>query len=235
MKPIASLIDHALLHPTMTDDEIREGCKLADQFQVATVCVKPYCIPLACEVLKESNVEVGTVIGFPHGSNPTAIKTAEAVWACKHGAKELDMVVNIGRVIQDDWDYLRQDIRGVFDAAKQFSAVLKVIFETDFVTERSDKIRLCEICSEIGVDYVKTSTGFGYVKQESGGYEYKGATENDIKLMRETCPPSVGVKASGGIRDYATADRFRQLGATRLGTSATKVIVEGQGADLASY
>ena len=145
------------------------------------------------------------------------------------------MVVNVGRVIQGDWDYVNQDIRTVFDAAKQFDAILKVIFETDFVTEQSDKIRLCEICSEIGVDFVKTSTGFGFVKQESGDYGYQGATENDIKLMREICPASVGVKASGGIRDYATADRFRQLGATRLGTSATKAIVEGQGADLASY
>ena len=232
---IAALIDHALLHPTMTDDEIQNGCRLADQYSVASVCVKPYSIPLAAKVLKDSSVAVGTVIGFPHGSNPTNVKVLEADWSCKQGAKELDMVVNIGRVLQSDWDFVYQDIQAVCEIAKHHNALLKVIFETDYVDQRAHKVKLCEICSEIGVDFVKTSTGFGFTKKDGGGYGYVGATEDDIRLMREICPPSVGVKASGGIRDFATAVNFRELGATRLGTSATKAIVEGQGADLASY
>jgi deoxyribose-phosphate aldolase len=238
---IARFIDHALLHPTMTDQDIRGGCQLAAEYAVASVCVKPYAIPVAVDALLNadiaggSHVAVGTVIGFPHGSNPTPTKESEAIWACQQGARELDMVVNIGRVIQGDWDFVRDDILAVFNVARQHRALIKVIFETDFVTRHADKIRLCEICSEIGVDFVKTSTGFGYVKQDGGGYDYVGATESDIRLMREVCPESVGVKASGGIRDFETAKRFCDLGASRLGTSATKAIVEGQGKDLASY
>ena len=232
---IAALIDHALLHPTMTDGEIQNGCRLAMRYSVASVCVKPYSIPIATEVLKDSIVAVGTVIGFPHGSNPTDVKVLEADWSCKQGAGELDMVVNIGRVLQGDWDFVFQDIKAVCEIARHHNALLKVIFETDYVNQRATKVKLCEICSEIGVDYVKTSTGFGFVKKDVGGYGYVGATEDDVRLMREICPTSVGVKASGGIRDFATAAKFREIGATRLGTSATKAIVEGQGADLASY
>jgi deoxyribose-phosphate aldolase len=232
---IAQLIDHALLHPTMTDKELREGCELAARLGVKSVCVKPYAVPLAVEVLAGSPTLVGTVIGFPHGSNPTAIKVAEAEWALQAGAVELDMVVNIGKVLQGDWDYIRQELDAVVAVAHRRGALVKVIFETDYVTRDEDKRKLCELCEASGADYVKTSTGFGFVKQPSGDYNYHGATEHDIALMRKSCSERVGVKASGGVRDFAQAAAFQQLGATRLGTSASAAIIQGAGRDANSY
>lgn len=225
--PIAKLIDHALLHPTLTEAELRAGCETARRLQVATVCVKPYAVRLAAELLRGSDVGVGTVIGFPHGGHATEVKAFEADWACQQGASELDMVVNIGKVLDEDWNYVRRDIQAVHDVATRHQAVLKVIFETDYITQDRLKQRLCEVCEEVGVDFVKTSTGFGFVKQPSGDYNYAGATEHDIRLMREACSSEVGIKASGGVRNYADAIRFRDLGATRLGSSATETIVTG--------
>lgn len=227
-KSIAKLIDHALLHPTLTDDEIRAGCEIARRLDVASVCVKPYAVPLAVEFLTDSDVAVGTVIGFPHGSHATKAKAHEAELACQQGAVELDMVVNIGKVLQQDWDYVRQDIQAVTSVARKHSALIKVIFETDFVQDTTLKVKLCEICESVGVDFVKTSTGFGYVKQPDGNYNYVGATAEDIKLMRETCSPAVGVKASGGVRTYEDAATMRELGATRLGSSSSESIVTGE-------
>jgi deoxyribose-phosphate aldolase len=195
---------------------------------VASVCVKPYAVPLAAQVLHGSDVAVGTVVGFPHGSHEKETKAFEADLACRHGARELDMVVNIGKVLQQDWDYVRADIQAVADVAKKYGAVLKVIFETDYVTDDQLKIQLCQICKEIGVDYVKTSTGFGFVRQPDGRYGYQGATAHDVQLMRANCAPHVQVKAAGGIRSYADACRLRDIGAARLGTSATEAIVSGQ-------
>ena len=232
---IEKLIDHALLHPTMTDDQIKQGCEIARRLGVATVCVKPYAIPLAVGILKGSDVGVGTVIGFPHGSNPTEIKVAEARWAVEHGAVELDMVINIGKAIQGDWTFVENDIREVTRVAHEADAILKVIFETDYLQDDATKIKLCQICERCGVDFVKTSTGFGFVKREDGGYHYVGATEADIKLMRENSGEFVGVKASGGVRNFQQADRFRRLGATRLGTSASETIIAGSGEDRESY
>lgn len=233
--PIAQLIDHALLHPTMTDEELREGCRLAARLGVKSVCIKPYAIPLAVEELAGSSTLVGTVIGFPHGSNPTAIKVAEAEWALRAGAVELDLVVNIGKVLQGDWDYVRQELAAVVEVARRHNALVKVIFETDYVTRDDDKRKLCELCEVTGVDFVKTSTGFGFVKLPSGDYNYIGATEHDIALMRKSCSERVGVKASGGVRDFAQAAAFQRLGATRLGTSASAAIVQGAGRDADSY
>ncbi|MEM7315072.1 MAG: deoxyribose-phosphate aldolase [Planctomycetota bacterium] len=232
---IAKLIDHALLHPTLKDADIQAGCETAAKLGVASVCVKPYAIKLAAEVLKDSGVGVGTVIGFPHGSHASEVKAFEAETACRDGAVELDMVVNVGKVLDGDWDYVKNDIDAVLKVARANDAILKVIFETDFVTERSDKVRLCEICDELGVDYVKTSTGFGYTKQSSGGYGYTGATEDDIALMRETCSDKVGVKASGGIRTFDDAAKMRELGATRLGASASETIVTGEASSQEGY
>jgi len=232
---IAKLLDHALLHPTMTDQELRAGCEQARELGVATVCVKPYAIPIAREVLTGSDVGVGTVIGFPHGSSSTDVKAAEAESACRAGAAELDMVVNVGKVLSGDWDYVKADIQAVAVVACSRDAVIKVIFETDYVTANEDKIRLCKICEEVGVDYVKTSTGFGFVKQPNGNYNYTGATAADIRLMRESCGPNVGVKASGGIRTYEDAVKMRDLGATRLGTSASETIVTGQASQQEGY
>ena len=225
---LAKLIDHALLHPTMTDEAIREGCATARRLQVATVCVKPYAIPLAVEALNGSGVGVGTVIGFPHGSAAPEVKAYEADWACQHGAVELDMVVNVGKVLQEDWEFVRRDIQAVKDIATKHSAILKVIFETDYVTDKSHKVMLCQICEQIGVDFVKTSTGFGFVKRPEGGYAYTGATEQDVRLMRETCSDAVGVKASGGVRTFEDAITMRDLGCSRLGSSSSEAIVAGQ-------
>ena len=159
---IERLIDHALLHPTMTDDEIREGCNLAARLNLVSVCVKPYAIPLAVEILRGSNTAVGTVIGFPHGSQPTEIKVAESIWALNAGAVELDMVVNIGKVLQGDWVFVERDIRLVVEAAHRRNAIVKVIFETDFITDEKTKRRLCKVSELAGADFVKTSTGFWF-------------------------------------------------------------------------
>jgi len=232
---LAKLIDLALLHPTMTDAEMRAGCEKAKKLGVASVCIKPYAVKLAAELLRGSDVAVGTVIGFPHGSNAPEIKAAEAKLACEHGATELDMVVNVGKVIGEDWDYVARDIQAVLDVARQHKAVLKVIFENDFLPRDELKIKLCEICSRLGVDFVKTSTGFGFVKQPDGNYNYKGATETDVALMRKHTPPSVGIKAAGGVRTQAEGLRMQELGCTRLGTSDPEPIIGGGKSSGAGY
>jgi deoxyribose-phosphate aldolase len=232
-EPIARLIDHALLHPTMTDEQIRGGCELAKKLDLKSVCVKPYSIPLAVEILRGSNTFVGTVIGFPHGSHPTEIKVTEAQWALDHGAVELDMVINIGKAMQGDWDFVRQDIAAIVAVARNQNAIVKVIFETDYFTDKSIIAKLCRVSEEAGADFVKTSTGFGFVKQANGDYNYVGATVEDIELMRKSC--TIGVKASGGVRDFAQSEALRKAGATRLGTSASEAIVKGQGTDSSGY
>ncbi len=225
---IARLIDHALLHPTLSDDELRAGCEVARQYNVASVCVKPYAVPLAVEALAGSNVVVGTVIGFPHGSHATEAKAAEAKIACEQGATELDMVANIGKAIQGDWEYVEQDIHAVVEVAHQHGAITKVIFENDYLPNDDIKIGLCKVSERAGAEFVKTSTGFGFVKQPDGGYNYIGATGEDVRLMRANCGDKVQVKAAGGIRNYADAAKLRDLGCTRIGASATAAIVEGE-------
>lgn len=232
---IAKLIDHALLHPTMTDDSIRQGCQLAKRLGVASVCVKPYAIPLAVEELAGSDVSVGTVIGFPHGSNTSACKAMEARNACELGAKELDMVVNVGKAISGDWKYVEADIRAVVEAGREHDAIVKVIFETDFLPDDETKRKLCEACNNAGADFVKTSTGFGFTKQPEGGYNYTGATEADIRLMREHANDDVQIKASGGVRTYEDAVKMRELGCTRLGSSSSEAIVTGEKTEVEGY
>lgn len=234
-RSIARMIDHALLHPTMTDAELRAGCQLARRLELMSVCVKPCAVALAVSELSGSETVVGTVIGFPHGNVPTAIKVAEAGLALSEGAVEIDMVVNIGKVLGGDWDFVREDILAVVRTGHAGGALVKVIFETDYVTAVADKRRLCGISTECGADFVKTSTGFGFCKRAGGGYDYTGATFADVQLMREASGPRVGVKASGGVRDFAQASQFIRLGATRLGTSASETILAGSGADLSSY
>ena len=164
-----------------------------------------------------------TATGEPASSS--AAKVYEAELACRQGAVELDMVIHIGKALSGHWDYVAQDIREVVQAAHARQALVKVIFENDFLPSDEIKIRLCRICEEAGADYVKTSTGFGFVKQPDGKYAYRGATEHDVQLMRAHCSPRVKVKAAGGIRTYEQARRFVQLGADRLGASATEAIV----------
>lgn len=220
------MIDHSLLHPTMTDEDLKVGCELAHKYDVASVCIKPYAVSQAVEWLEGSDVLVGTVIGFPHGSNKINIKVSETVQACNDGAVEIDMVVNIGRVLGEHWNYIRDEIGEVLEMTHSFDAVLKVIFENDFLPEDKYKIRLCEICSELKVGFVKTSTGYGMVKGTDGKYGYKGATEHDLKLMRKHCIPEVQIKAAGGVRTLEDALEVKEWGVTRIGASATQKIMD---------
>jgi deoxyribose-phosphate aldolase len=225
LRELAKLIDHALLPATMTDAEIRQGCELARRCHVAAACVKPYAIALAREVLQGSDVAVCPVIGFPHGNSTTAIKVKEAEEAARAGGTEIDMVINVGKALGGDWDYVKAEIQAINDACLANSAILKVIFENDFLAE-SHIIKLCEICSAIGVAFVKTSTGFGFVRQENGMYAYKGATIPHLQLMRQHCAPTVKIKAAGGIRSLDELLAAKAAGADRIGTSATAVILE---------
>lgn len=225
---LLKLIDHAVLQPTQTDDDVSAACTLCAELGVASVCVKPSHVPLAAEYLSGSNVLVSTVIGFPHGGTTTQAKTTETDIACRQGAREVDMVANVGKVLSGDWEYVQQDIRAVVDAARTHGVITKVIFETGLLPNDDLKIRLCEISEAAGAAFVKTSTGFGYVKGEGGKLVATGATDHDIRLMRQHCGPNVQVKASGGIRSFDDARRFVLLGATRLGTSATREIAAGE-------
>ena len=226
LSDIAKMIDHSLLHPTLTDDELRKGCEFAKARHVATVCIKPYAVPLAAEILKGSDVAVGTVVGFPHGNSHVDIKVAEAERACADGAAELDVVVNVGKVLSGEWDTIDREIAAMRNVAKKHAAVLKVIFENDFLTDDATKVHLCEICSVHAVDFVKTSTGYGFVKQPDGTYGYRGATDHDLELMRTSCPASVQVKAAGAVRTLDDVLRVKALGVTRIGASATEAILD---------
>jgi len=225
---IVPLIDHAVLQPTQTDDDLRVACVMCVELGVASVCVKPAMVPLAAELLAGSVVMPSTVIGFPHGGTSTGVKVRETEVACSEGAREVDIVVNLGQVLSENWSYVSSEIEAVVKAAAAAGAITKVIFETGLLPEDKLKVRLCEISEQAGAAFVKTSTGFGFVKDGSGILQSTGATEHDIRLMREHCSEKVQVKASGGIRSFADAQRFVALGATRLGTSATAEIAQGE-------
>ncbi len=212
---IAKMIDHSLLNPVVTDEELESGCQIALDYDVASVCIKPYYLARCSELLAPGTVVPSTVIGFPHGGNTTAVKLAEAQRALADGGKELDFVVNVGKVLSGDWDFVRQDIRAVADCAHEAGEKVKVIFENCYL-QQSHKIRLCEICGELGADWVKTSTGYG-----SGG-----ATDEDLKLMREHSPPAVQVKAAGGVRTLDRLLEVRAIGVTRVGATATAKILD---------
>lgn len=230
---LAKMIDHSLLQPTMTDAELEAGCRLAAEYDVASVCIKPYAVKQAVELLQGTDVKVGVVIGFPHGNSCTESKRYETELACRDGAVEIDMVINVGKAMSGDWEYVEQDVKAVCDEAHAHGAKVKVIFENDYLTEggaglSSDdfKRKLCEICERAGADWVKTSSGYGFVKQANGFYSYQGATEHDLHLMRASCSEAVQVKAAGGVRDLDGLIRVRDLGATRCGASATQAILD---------
>lgn len=230
---LAGMIDHSLLHPTMTDAEFAEGCSVAKKYNVASVCIKPYAVKDAAKQLAGSKVIVGCVIGFPHGNSASEIKRAETRLACLDGAKEIDMVINIGKALGGEWNYVEADICAVCDEAHAHQAKVKVILETDFLHQGGAglsgdelKRKLCQICESAGADWVKTSSGYGFVKQSSGGYNYQGATEHDLALMRAAVSPRVQVKAAGGVRDLDGLIRVRDLGASRCGASATQMILD---------
>lgn len=218
----AKMLDHSLLNPKMTDAELEAGCKWAREAGVASVCIKPYAVRLARTILEGSSVAVGTVIGFPQGGHTTDVKVHEAQRAMSDGATELDMVVNIGKVLSLDWAYVAQDIMSVVDAARERKAIVKVIFENSMIEDKH-KIELCRICGEVGAHFVKTSTGYG-----DGG-----ATDADLILMRKHSPKEVQVKAAGGVRDFARLKAVYALGVTRVGATASPQIL-GEAAKEAS-
>ena len=228
LKTIAQMIDHSLLHPTMTDKDILDGCALARKYETATVCVKPYAVAMAGDALAGSGVGVCSVIAFPHGNSTTVIKVAETVQAIRDGATEIDMVINLGKALGGDWDYVLDEIRVVNLACLGNGVILKVILETDYLQD-AHIIRLCEICSHCGAAFVKTSTGYGFVKQPGGFYAYAGATEHNVALMRAHSAPGVQIKAAGGVRTLDELLCFRALGATRIGATATEAILQEAG------
>lgn len=222
---LAKTIDHSLLHPTMTDADILAGLQTARDRRVATACVKPYAIALAKRELEGTDVLVCPVIGFPHGNSTTSIKVLEAAAAAQAGGAEIDMVVNIGKVLGGDWGYVSEEIRAVNEAVTAHGAGLKVIFENDYLGQEQIA-RLCEICTELGVAFVKTSTGFGFVKQRDGSYNYSGATVPDLQLMRAKSGPEIQIKAAGGVRTLDDMLHVMSLGVTRIGATATVAILE---------
>jgi deoxyribose-phosphate aldolase len=226
VKQIAKMIDHSLLHPTMTDQDLSKGCALAKEYDVASVCIKPYAVKDAVKWLEGSDVLVGTVIGFPHGNSAIEVKLAETLEAIRDGAVEIDMVVNIGKVLGEDWNYVRNEIAAVTQICHDNKAIVKVIFENDFLPDDKYKIKLCEICNEVKVDYIKTSTGYGFVKGKDGKYSYQGATTKDLKLMRMYASEEVQVKAAGGVRTLEDLLRVKRLGVTRVGATATAAIID---------
>lgn len=212
---LAKMIDHSLLKPELTVQDVEAGCRLAKSYETATVCVRPCDLPIACEILVESGVLPTTVVGFPHGNVTTDSKVAEATRAIQAGARELDMVLNIGRLLTGNLQFVRSDIQAVTDEAHASEVRIKVIFENCFLTDDLKKTA-CEICTEVGVDWVKTSTGFG-----SGG-----ATMHDLRLMLAHVGPGIQVKAAGGVRDLAKALEVKRIGCTRIGATATAAILD---------
>jgi deoxyribose-phosphate aldolase len=212
---LAKMFDHSLLQPALTDAELERGLELAIQYNVASVCIKPYAVRRAAKALAGSTIHTSTVIGFPHGGNLTHVKTFEAERAMADGAVELDMVVNIGKVLSGDWSYVADDVRAVVDLAHKAGAKVKVIFENHYLKD-GEKRELCRICGEVRADWVKTSTG----------YAESGATLEDLRLMRECSPSWVEVKAAGGVRTFERLMEVRAIGVTRVGSTSTKQILD---------
>jgi deoxyribose-phosphate aldolase len=212
---IAKMIDHSLLNPTMSQDDFEAGIRLALAYDAASVCIMPYYLKRTAELLEGSTVMPSTTIGFPHGGHTSIIKVAEAKQAIADGCRELDMVVNISKVLSGDWSYVREDIRGVIDVAHAAGQKVKVIFENCYLNNDQKK-KLCEICAELRADWVKTSTGYG-----TGG-----ATLEDLQLMRDHSPAHVQVKAAGGVRDMDMLLKVRAIGVTRIGSSRTKEMLD---------
>ncbi len=222
---ITKMIDHSLLHPTLTDEELEAGCKLAIKYNAASCCVKPFHTKLAAKLLKGSSVLVGAVIGFPHGNSTTEIKAAETRQVIADGATEVDMVINIAKALQEDWDYVEQEIGAVVSITQENEAALKVIFATDFLEDKHI-IKLCEICNKLQVTFVKTSTGYNYVKGADGKYSYQGATTHVLKLMLEHSSPEVQVKAAGACSTLERILEVREWGITRVGTGQTEKVAQ---------
>jgi len=221
---LARMIDHSLLHPTMTDAQLRDGLATARRCSCATACVKPYAVPMSAAALAGSDVGVCAVVGFPHGNSHSELIAAEAARAIGEGATEIDMVANAGKVLGGDWAWVADELKTVNTVCVSRDAILKVIFENDYLQDEHI-IRLCELCTEVGVAFVKTSTGYGFVKQPNGDYNYRGATDDHLRLMRKHCGAGVQMKAAGGVRTLDDLLRVRALGVTRIGATATEAIL----------
>ena len=212
---IAKMIDHSLLRPDLTDEDIVKGCEIARKYNVASVCCRPSDVALAKKLLEGSEVKVGAVVGFPHGTHKTETKVFEAEQAIRDGAEELDMVIHIGKLRSRDFEYVKRDIQAVVEVAHRHGVIVKVILENCYLTDELKRIG-CRLAEEAGADFVKTSTGFGP----------GGATIEDLILMRQSVSPKVQVKAAGGIRDLDAALKVREVGATRFGATRTEEIME---------
>ncbi len=210
LEQVAKTIDTSLLNPGLDDEALEEGCRIALKYNAASACVMPFYLAKCAEILSGSTVKASTTIGFPHGGHTTAVKMAEATRALADGGEELDMVVNISKVLSGDWDYVRRDIRTVVDLTRAHGQKSKIIFENCYLSDEQ-KIKLCEICAELNPDWVKTSTG----------YAHGGATIEDLKLMRKHTPEHIQVKAAGGIRTLDSLLEVMDLGVTRVGSTRT--------------
>ena len=218
---LAKMFDHSLLQPSLTDAQLVAGCRLAVEYDVASVCIKPYAVKLAAKLLAGTTVQASTTIGFPHGGHATGVKVYESERAMDDGATELDMVVNVGKVLSGEWNFVADDIAAVVRAAHARTCKVKVIFENALLQDEH-KVELCRICGDVRADWVKTSTG----------YAESGATVADLTLMRKHSPAWVQVKAAGGVRSYDTLLAVRQIGVTRVGATATKAILDDAKAKL---
>jgi deoxyribose-phosphate aldolase len=214
-RDIAKTIDHSLLRPELDDAFIEDGCRLAAEYEVASVCVRPADVPRAVALLRDTDVAVGTVIGFPHGGQPTATKVFEARQALADGATELDMVIQIGALRSGRDADVQADIAAVVEVAHAGGAIVKVIFENAYLDD-DEKVRACRLSEAADADFVKTSTGFAP----------GGATHDDLRLMRANTSPHIGVKAAGGVRTLDALIDVMNLGVTRIGATATKTIID---------
>lgn len=212
---VSKMIDHSLLNPVLTAGELENGCRLAAAYDAASVCILPYYLRRCAELLQGSTVKASTTIGFPHGGHARSTKAAEARQALADGGEELDLVVNISAVLSGSWDYVREELREITSITHGAGQKVKIIFENCYLSD-DQKIRLCEICGELSVDWVKTSTGYG-----TGG-----ATMEDLALMRKHSPSHVQVKAAGGVRDLDTLLKVRALGVTRAGATRTAAMMD---------
>ena len=215
LKELAKLLDHSTLQPFLTDDDIRRGCDIALKYETATVCARPGDMKIVTAALRGSSVLPCTVIGFPHGAHTADVKVYESQRALEDGCRELDMVINIGKLLTGNEGFVRDEIAALAETAHRADAILKVIIETCYLNDDQKRLA-CRLSEEAGADFVKTSTGYGK----------GGATKEDIVLMRGAVSPRVRVKASGGIRDLDTVLLMHQSGADRCGVSATEAIME---------
>lgn len=212
---LAKMIDHSLLRPQLTEQDVIQGCQVALRYRVANVTVRPADVELAVSLVQGSDVKVGTVAGFPHGSSTTATKLFETEDVLKRGAQEVDVVINIGRLLSRQFRYVEEEIRQITELCHAYGAIVKIIFENAYLTDDL-KIAACQMCKAAGADFAKTSTGFAP----------SGATLEDLRLMYKHCAPEVKVKAAGGVRTLEAAIQVYEVGCSRLGATATVEILE---------